>query len=121
MIEKLPYWERLPYWLSRYVVALTDGLSGNVEDIGRLFDVTPERDGDIPFVSWEDAAEALRYRDGDPWCHDYIDAIFCYDPYISPNAKGVSNPMNRLAAVLCDDGNAFRVLYRCIHNLGGSK
>ena len=113
--------EKLPYWLSRYVVALPNGLSGDVEDIGRLFNVTPERDGDIPFVSWEDAAEALLYCEGDPWCHDYIDAIVCYDPHTTPNAKGVSNPLNRLAAVLCDDGDAFRILHWCVNNLGGDK
>ena len=121
--------DRLPYKLSDGVVAAKDGLRFDSSATSyRLFSSScvhiKNRAGwriKWSLLRWPVAAERLRYREDEPWCHDYIDAILCYDPYIPPNVKGVNNPLNRLAAVLCDDGNAFRVLYRCIHNLGGSK
>ena len=132
--------EKLPYWLTDGVVATEGGLrfidatrtvldddgmhketTGLLNALQQLGKLQARVDGLDAVVFWYDVAERLRYCEGEPWCHDYIDAIVCYDPHTTPNAKGVSNPLNRLAAVLCDDGDAFRILHWCVNNLGGDK
>lgn len=112
---------RLPYTLTECATATREGLIGDVERIGRLLDITPERESDPPVIPWNDAAERLLYREGQPWCHTetWDDDILCgntsgeYGPDLSEG--GVA--LHRLAAILCDDGESLRVLHWCVNNL----
>jgi hypothetical protein len=106
----------LPYTLTAGVVATPEGLTGDVERIGRLLDLTPEREMEPPVVPWSDAAEQLRYREGEPWCAegDY-DEIVC----VRGSALPPEYALHRLAAILCDDAEAFRVLHWCVTEIGG--
>ena len=71
-------------------------------------------------IPWPDAAERLRYREGEPWCFAYIDEIMCVDANQMPDpVDDYTLPLHRLAAILCDNGEKFRVLHWCLHNLGG--
>ena len=70
-------------------------------------------------IPWKDASERLRYRDGEPYC-DVLDdgvGVHCYaadepQPHDYPR-------LHRLAAILCDDAEAFLVLHWCVTELGG--
>jgi len=116
--------DKLPYTLTGGVTATSDGLTGDVERIGRLLDLTPEREADPPVIGWPDAAERLRYREGEPWCreHQHKDNSVVNEPsteYASLFDGGAV--LHRLAAILCDDAEAFRVLHWCVAEFGGSE
>ena len=71
-------------------------------------------------VPWPLAARVLRYREAEPWCVDsYRDNGLVCD-ITTPAYHGESAYLHRLAAILCDDSEAFRVLHWCVHNLGGN-
>lgn len=72
-------------------------------------------------ILWPDAAERLRTREDEPYCfvvshYEGEDSIIC-DTAPGPTPIGYS--LYRLAAILCDDAEAFNVLHWCVHNLGG--
>jgi len=71
-------------------------------------------------ITWPDAAERLQYREGEPWCfwHNETDTGEAVVELAShPNCRELFPTLHRLAAILCDDAEAFRVLHWCIHNL----
>jgi len=118
--------DKLPYQLSKGVVAKQHGL---VFD-GWLVQLFGDPDW-LPFgadgyiVSWPDAAERLRYREGEPWCmvsepsglfNVSPKAPFCGRPSDRPTDTCYS--LHRLAAILCDDAEAFRVLHWCVTEFG---
>ena len=75
--------------------------------------------GDI-CVPWPDAAKLLQYREGEPWCvakgeWNKSKELVCGSDYW-PEIHEVE-PLHRLAAILCDDAEAFRVLHWCVTNL----
>jgi hypothetical protein len=116
--------DKLPYTLTKGVVATREGLTGDVERIGRLLDLTPERETDPPIVYWPDAAERLRYREGEPYCELYIGELGrtgflrCEPPFTNPGDDCIA--LHRLTAILADDVEAFRVLHWCVTELGGN-
>jgi len=119
--------DKLPLKLTEGVTATLEGLVFD-GSVGWLIEcVSPnrftlgERLGKI-VIPWPYAAERLRYRDGEPWCHIVIhwyQEIECAPAKKTPDPDGEPY-FHRLAAILCDDAYAFRVLHWCVINLGGS-
>ena len=125
--------DRLPHELSEGVTATRDGLwiadaLRYTEHLAQFFTHTQKTAtwvSYIPrpymlFVTWPDAAEGLRYRKGEPWCKalfDQLNAIECVGTERLPRKS--TPALSRLAAILCNDADAFRVLHWCIYNLGG--
>ncbi len=70
-------------------------------------------------VPWHAAAERLRYREGEPWCARYSPSAGTYNGTCSLIPED-GPALHRIAAILCDDAEAFRVLHWCVHNLGGN-
>lgn len=70
-------------------------------------------------ILWPDVAERLRYREGEPWCTPEESDIFC--GYGNRGPYESSSVLHRLAVILCDDADAFRVLYWCAHSLGDER
>lgn len=68
-------------------------------------------------LGWRPAAKRLRYREGQPWCTAYNgeDCVLVWPSRIS---VGSDEPLSRIAAILCDNASAFRVLHWCITELG---
>jgi len=119
--------DKLPYTLTDGVTATRDGLvvdaavnqiAYHVLDGPELFD-SPEC-----LITWPDAAERLRYREGEPYVSvtetDDFEWVMWCETHI-PNAHGRQYALHRLAAIICDDAEAFRVLHWCAKNLGGNK
>ena len=125
--------EQLPYELTAGVTATREGLffDGNyyhlVDFMGASLDI---HDVFVEvysysnyrglthdyWLTWPDAADRLRYRKGEPWCARYTPSSGTY------NGTSIMGPedgpiLRRLAAILCDDSNAFCVLHWCVHNL----
>jgi hypothetical protein len=79
------------------------------------------KDNDI-IIPWPDAAERLRYREGAPWCN-VMQGFRDWFPIVCKSRKENANellfPLHRLAAILCDDAEAFRVLHWCVTEMGG--
>ena len=66
-------------------------------------------------IPWSEVAKRLRYHEGHPWCCAWRNnAIRCA---MSP-APPPPDTLHRLAALLCDDAEAFRTLHWAVHNLG---
>jgi hypothetical protein len=133
---------RLPYTLTAGVTATREGLEMHdspspMYDIMRAM-IMPEPmiqqhdAGDRIYTwPWSDVAYRLRYREGEPWCTSsdgsYSVDIVCREP--RHKARGITgyifgqpikdNPLHRLAAILCDDAEAFRVLHWCVTEMGG--
>jgi len=110
---------QLPYTLTKGVTATQEGLVFDRTPLVQLFG-DPEwlpfgADGYI--VSWPDAAERLKYRDGEPWCYGGKDHIVCGNETEIGILDGWVISLHRLAAVLCDDAEGFRVLHWCVHSL----
>ena len=125
--------DKLPYELTKGVTATREGLylapswSGIIE----MYCATDEDESwvipDEAIVTaegnalwpWTDAAERLRYREGEPWCVDSErdNGLIC--DTTTPAYHGTPSYLHRLAAILCDDAEAFRVLWWCVTNLGG--
>ena len=123
--------DKLPYQLTTGVTATREGLylapswSGIIEMYCATDDdeswVIPDdaivtAEGNALWA-WPDAAARLRYRDGEPWCTDTLaGSIIC------PRRRSdtdVEHALHRLAAILCDTADDFRVLHWCVKNLGG--
>ena len=69
-------------------------------------------------ISWADAAEHLQYQEGEPWCVDSErdNGLIC--DATTPAYHGTPSYLHRLAAILCDGADEFRVLHWCVHNFG---
>jgi hypothetical protein len=124
---------RLPYTLTQGVTATREGLEMHdspspMYDIMRAM-IMPEPmiqqhdAGDRIYTwPWSDVAYRLRYREGEPWCgltesDDFEWTMWC--EIGGPNAHGKEYALHRLAAILCDDAEAFRVLHWCVTEMGG--
>lgn len=113
--------DRLPYELTKDVTATREGLRIGIRNqpamasllsaIGRSRIYT----GMQTVFPWEYLKPVLRYRKGEPWCAPVGGGIVCgMTNLIDQDRDGV---LLRLAAILCDDAEAFRVFHWCIHNL----
>ena len=118
--------DKLPYQLTEGVTAAREGLEFHVSDprwmlVESDHDMTYSDESGKVVIYWPET-ELLRYRDGEPWCMvlewetsdgGLVPMIVCgtetADVYVLP----------RLAAILCDDAEAFRMLHWCVNNLGG--
>lgn len=124
--------EKLPYELTKGVTATREGLIVDpVEGASDWLTDAIGYDGAWEYygvtamrIAWRYVAESLRYREGEPWCiviGDKTHGIDCFaDGFTIPNQNRVQMVLHRLAAILCDDAEAFRVLHWYIHNLGGN-
>lgn len=116
---------KLPYQLTSGVMAMREGLQFASPLMVTVeyfpYDVTSI---DEPLtIPWPDAAERLHYRECEPWCrehHHERHAIVCMQGVDGTKSHYDGAVLHRLAAILCDDGEAFKVLHWCVHNLGGS-
>jgi hypothetical protein len=116
--------DRLPYTLTTGVTATREGLAFvDGTDLADLLFGTVKVKVDIHDESWlwrwEYVAERLRYRDGEPWCAAEVKGLYCGSRPILHH--GYPEALHRLAVILCDNAEAFRVLHWCIHNLGGEQ
>jgi hypothetical protein len=119
---------KLPYTLTAGVVATKDGLRVlDAIQLNAIADLAGfavwkqhSRLPTTPIISWPIIADRLRYRDGEPWvrAHYKTPTLVC-EPYDESNEVFDGQRLHRLAAILCDDAEAFRVLHWCVHNLGG--
>lgn len=126
--------DKLPYTLTTGVTATREGLVMH-DSIPPMYDVlraiitpepmiAPHEDGTRVYTwPWPDVAHRLRYREGEPWCHVYTDEdgdedIVCR--FGTPWPGIADGLLHRLAAILCDDAEAFRVLHWCVSNLGAT-
>jgi len=115
----------LPYELTKGVTATREGLivdkqhalypwvklHGSVKVWPLDYNAQPYR-----VWKWPQAAKHLRYREGEPWCH--VDGIAQTIECHTGRALYLHAALHRLAALLCDDAEAFRTLRWAIHNLG---
>jgi len=109
--------DRLPYQLSTLAVAHYATLEITDWAFSDWLNTHPEGLGER-YYSWDDARRLLKYREGEPWCHDTARGILCV-PGDETNDTWIG--LHRLAAILCDDAEGFRVLQWCVHNLGGQR
>lgn len=110
---------QLPYKLSEGVTATREGLVISEPMYCALYSLAYlqapfERKGRV--IPWADVAERLRYREGEPWCWLDGHKIVLCDSDMKRVAGDVA--LHRLAAILVDDAEAFRVLHYCVTNLG---
>jgi hypothetical protein len=105
--------DRPPYTLTTGVTATREGLRVADWRVRELIDDHRWPEGVVP---WLTVAQCLRYREGEP-------GIQC-DPWgnlsliaSSESANLLSERLHRLAAIICDDAEAFRVLHWCVENL----
>jgi hypothetical protein len=110
--------DRLPYTLTAGVTATREGLEITDTVLSMFFRERHTAAYGGYFIRWRYAAERLRYRDGEPWCAegDY-DEIVC----VRGSALPPEYALHRLAAILCDDAEAFRVLHWCVTEMGGER
>ena len=117
----------LPYKLSEGVTATQEGLRLHTtsdwmralhnELSGSALDIRCLHWEPYTTIPWPDAAERLRYREGEPWCWYWPEFdVVRNEPANYPELPD-SCPLHRVAAILCDDGAAHRRLYWCINNL----
>ena len=117
--------DKLPYQLTEGVTATREGIVFQMEHVlypwCKVFGRSTGMRGKS-LLPWPDAAKRLRYRDGQPWCMvlewetsdgGLVPMIVCG----TETADGYA--LQRLAAILCDDAEAFRMLHWCVNNLGG--
>ena len=124
--------DRLPYKLTEGVTATREGLVMNPAlglhwVIG--FEVTCitraiENESADVIIYWPDAAKRILYHKGEPGVFTlptYTEAIVCFTrtKVIEGTITGAIT-LHRLAAILCDDAEAFRMLHWCVNNLGGA-
>jgi hypothetical protein len=129
--------EYLPTQLTKGVSATREGLVTNgyygqiiTEMTTEEWEDTYEGEGGWGLIPWPDAAERLRYREGEPWCTSSDGAftrdIVCREGRITPSGLTgfifgepiKDNPLHRFAAILCEDAEGFRVLHACIKEFG---
>lgn len=123
--------DQLPYTLTKGVTATREGLAFRDEglfsfiaEIGseeEFFQAEKVYAGmfDDPIMRWPDAAERLRYREGEPWSSIYHGRIVCYSAADNWGENSSMWNLHRLAAILCDDAEAFRMLHWCVTELEG--
>jgi hypothetical protein len=70
------------------------------------------------YLPWGETAERLCYREGEPWCYGGKDHIVCGNETERKILSGWVFSLHRLAAILCDDAQAFMVLHQCIQEYG---
>ena len=115
--------DRLPYQLTAGVVATKDGLRVlDAIQLNAIADLAGfavwkqhSRLPTTPIISWPIIAERLRYRKGKPWCAPEENDIYCGSGRV--DERELQNALHRLAAILCDGAEEFRMLYWCLGNL----
>ena len=111
---------KLPYTLTKGVTATREGLViewGN--PIVTFFNDARKDLGMSQWtVAWPDAAERVRYREGEPWCcyDERNNGLLCDKSILAYH--GAPSYLHRIAAILCDDAEAFRVLHWCVTIFG---
>lgn len=119
--------DKLPYTLTKGVTAAREGLV--IEKNAVIAQAIMLAESHQPQIMvgmqtafrWPDAAERLRYREGEPYCELYIGELGrtgflrCEPPFTNPGNDCIA--LHRLAAILADDAEGFRILWWCIHNL----
>jgi hypothetical protein len=120
---------KLPYTITEGVVATREGLVVH-DNYGTLFCDDGEEEWYEKYEEYNgstvrrlipvpDAAERLRYREGEPSV--MYDAMYNDTSLREPGWEFIEMPgrlaLHRLAAILCDDAEGFRVLHFCINNL----
>jgi len=110
----------LPYKLSEGVIATKNGLfiDNQREWLIDALGCAPtgfHRDGYT--IIWPEIAPYLRYREGEPWCYSFYGNVICGKPGV-PEATHILYRLHRLAAILCDSAEAFRILYEAIKEFG---
>jgi hypothetical protein len=111
--------DKLPYTLTEGVTAtrkglMIDGISAN--GIWLFFRTTSHMTiKRNVIIAWPDAADRLRYREGEPACSAYGHQIVTHNSTFPPIVQ--DRGLHRIAAILCDDAEAFSVLHWCIHNM----
>lgn len=103
------------YRLSDGVYATEEGLDIKNDILSEFVGILSTDTGVMNRHAWPDAAERLRYRDGEPWCIASGTIIACFASDV-PVIYLDELPLHRLAAILCDDATCFRVLHYCIMN-----
>jgi hypothetical protein len=117
---------RLPHTITKGVTATREGLVFDRQNVSQ-----PLGDADLRIFSawevnteqglyrvrWPDAAERLRYREGEPWCQVVYKNLYfggCDDGPCSDIPV-----LHRVASLLCDDAESFTILHWCVRNLQG--
>jgi len=117
--------DKLPYQLTKGVTATQEGLVFTAEHLVESLFVGEWLSHNDWGVSWPDAAERLRYREGMGWCQlSDFEHIYTGDTHVNivcfPGNYHTGKPaLHRLAAILCDDAEAFGILHECVTELGG--
>jgi hypothetical protein len=117
--------DQLPYQLTKGVTATREGLYFKGRTAARhamkphqlLQDPHDGKYGQL-YLPWGETAERLRYREGELWCSIYHGRIACYSAADDWQNNSSMWNLHRHAAILCDDAEAFRVLYQCIEEYG---
>jgi hypothetical protein len=109
--------DKLPYQLTAGVTATREGL---VFGDSSLWIKHAFADHGFRLVLWPDVSERLQYREGEPWCreHQEDNSIVCEPIGDGDLFDDYGGSLHRLAAILCDDVEAFRVLHWCVYILG---
>lgn len=118
--------DQLPHTLTTGVVATREGLVIDAEADTPVIHALLLQGLSSQFawyvMPWPDAAERLRFVVGAPGLglrdDDYDSLTFeMMKPNIRYYRSDEIGRLHRLAAILCDDAEAFRVLHWCVHNL----
>jgi len=124
MTELLPYQLSQDVWATEYGIESTPEMNevfmvygGATLTNGRKTFSHSDPVSWMTYLSWHEAKQLLEYRDGEPWCHDTARGILCV-PGDETNDTWIG--LHRLAAILCDTAEQFRVLHWCVQNLGAS-
>lgn len=117
--DRMAQWSmasKLPYTLTTGVTATREGL--RVTD-WRIHEIVDDRAWPDNIIPWPTAAERLRYRDGEPWCRIVEEWAndFQNEPPVQYAIDWELPYLHRIAAILCDDADGFRILHWCIYNL----
>jgi len=112
----------LPYTLSEGVQATHEGVrisvNASIAMSAMLAACGHEKisTGLQTLIEWPDVVQVFRYREGEPWCHAETGSavVICVSPEYADVAPIIRTKLRRLAAIIVDDAEAFRVLHRCI-------
>lgn len=126
--------DQLPYTLTEGVTATREGLvirkwqERTWRDMGfsgaRIECLERDDIGCIDtaiIMSWPDAAERLQYRDGEPYCESFISFGRAGNLICCPSGEGAASAgiqLHRVATILCDDAEGFKILHWCITEFG---
>lgn len=127
MTELLPYQLSQDVWATEYGIESTPDMNavfmfygGAILTNGRKTFSQAAPVSWITYLSWREAKHLLAYRDGEPWSIDDVRGIYCGVVGDEPLDENETY-LHRLAAILCDTAEQFRVLHWCVHNLGGQR